>query len=81
MNGIVSAPRFYFTHTVDLPNLAHKLVKVAYPRKLTVVLSHDEATRHSPGHDDLPQASACVVGRLRSRPACLALGDRRGTAQ
>ena len=45
MNAIVSALRFFFTHTVDRPDLARKLVKVTYPRKLPVVLSPDEVAR------------------------------------
>jgi site-specific recombinase XerD len=53
MNGIVSALRFFFTHTVDRPDLARKLVKVTYPRKLPVVLSRDEAAR-------LLQATTCL---------------------
>lgn len=45
MNGIVSALRFFFTHTVDRPDLARKLVRVTHPRKLPVVLSPDEVAR------------------------------------
>lgn len=45
MNSIVSALRFFFTHTVDRPDLARKLVRVRYPRKLPVVLSRDEVAR------------------------------------
>ncbi|MDQ3558950.1 MAG: phage integrase N-terminal SAM-like domain-containing protein, partial [Pseudomonadota bacterium] len=37
MNSIVAALRFFFTHTVDRPDLARKLFRVAYPRKLPVV--------------------------------------------
>lgn len=45
MNSIVSALRFFFTHTVDRPDLARKLVRLAHPRKLPVVLSRDEVAR------------------------------------
>src|SRR4029077_1304879 len=45
MNSIVSALRFFFTHTLDRPDLARKLVRVANPRKLPVVLSRDEVAR------------------------------------
>ena len=45
MNSIVSALRFFFTHTVDRPDLARKLVRMAHPRKLPVVLSRDEVAR------------------------------------
>jgi site-specific recombinase XerD len=45
MNSIVSALRFFFTHTLDRPDLARKLVRVRHPRKLPVVLSRDEVAR------------------------------------
>lgn len=45
MNSIVSALRFFFTHTLDRPDLARKLVRVKHPRKLPVVLSRDEVAR------------------------------------
>ena len=45
MNSIVSALRFFFTHTVDRPDLARRLVRLAHPRNLPVVLSRDEVAR------------------------------------
>src|SRR5271168_358900 len=45
MNSIVSALRFFFTHTVDRPDLARKLVRVKHARKLPMVLSRDEVAR------------------------------------
>src|SRR5665213_542883 len=45
MNSIVAALRFFFTHTLDRPELARKLFRVTYPRKLPVVLSPDEFAR------------------------------------
>jgi site-specific recombinase XerD len=45
MNSIVAALRFFFTHTLDRPDLARKLIRMAYPRKLPVVLSRDEVAR------------------------------------
>ena len=45
MNSIVSALRFLFTHTLDRPDLARKLVRVASPRNLPMVLSRDEVVR------------------------------------
>lgn len=39
MNTIVSALRFFFTQTLDRPDLARKLVRMHYARKLPVVLS------------------------------------------
>src|SRR6202166_1926572 len=45
MNSIVSALRFFFTHTIDRPDLARKAIRVAHPRNLPVVLSRDEGAR------------------------------------
>jgi site-specific recombinase XerD len=45
MNSIVSALRFFFTHTLDRPDLARRLVRLAHPRRLPVVLSRDEVAR------------------------------------
>ena len=45
VNRIVSALRFFFTQTVDRPDLARKLVRLAHPRRLPVVLSRDEVAR------------------------------------
>ena len=45
MNSIVSALRFFFTHTLDRPDLARKLVRRDHPRKLPVVLSREEVAR------------------------------------
>ena len=43
--GKVSARRFFFTHALDRPDLARRLVRLAYPRTLPVVLSHAEVAR------------------------------------
>lgn len=45
MNSIVSALRFFFTQTLDRPDLARKLVRTGHIRKLPVVLSPDEVAR------------------------------------
>ena len=45
MNSIVSALRFFFTQTLDRPDLARRLIRLAHPRKLPVVLSRDEVAR------------------------------------
>lgn len=45
MNSVVSALRFFFTQTLDRPDLARKLVRVSRPRNLPVVLSRDEVAR------------------------------------
>src|SRR4051794_36345348 len=48
MNSIVSALRFFFTSTLDRPDLARRLVRVAHPRTLPVVLSREEWCDCSP---------------------------------
>jgi integrase/recombinase XerD len=53
MNSIVAALRFFSTQTLDRPDLARKLFRVTYPRKLPVVLSPDEVAR-------LLQATTCL---------------------
>ena len=45
MNSAVAALRFFFNHTADRPDLARKLIRLRYPRKLPIVLSPDEAAR------------------------------------
>lgn len=45
MNSVVSALRFFFTQTLDRPDLARRLVRAKHPRKLPVVLSRDEVAR------------------------------------
>ncbi len=45
MNAIVSALRFFFTQTLDRPDLARKLVRMRHERELPVVLSRDEVAR------------------------------------
>ena len=45
MNSIVAALRFFFTHTLDRPDLARRLVRLKHMRKLPVVLSRDEVIR------------------------------------
>ena len=45
MNSIVSALRFFFTMTLDRPDLARRLVRVTHPRKMPAVLSPDEVGR------------------------------------
>ena len=45
MNSIVSALRFLFIHTLDRPDLARRLVRLAHRRNLPGVLSRDEVAR------------------------------------
>jgi site-specific recombinase XerD len=53
MNSIVAALRFFFTYTIDRPDLARRLHRVKHFRKLPVVLSPDEVAR-------LLQATSCL---------------------
>ena len=45
MNSIVAALRFFFTHTLDRPELARKLVRTAHARKIPAVLTLGEVKR------------------------------------
>jgi integrase/recombinase XerD len=45
MNSHVAALRFFFTTTLDRPDLSRRLVRVSYPRRLPMVLSPDEVAR------------------------------------
>lgn len=42
MNSTVAALRFFFTTTLDRPELSRKLIRIASSRKLPVVLSPEE---------------------------------------
>jgi integrase/recombinase XerD len=45
MNGKVAALRFFFTQTLDRPDLSRKLIRLRYPRKLPSVLSAEEVAK------------------------------------
>ena len=45
MNMMVSALRFFFTQTLDRPDLSRKLVRTRYQRKIPTVLSMEEVKR------------------------------------
>lgn len=64
MNSIVSALRFFFTQTLDRPDLARRLVRLSHPRKLPVVLSRDEVARLLNATTCLKHQAALSVGRL-----------------
>lgn len=53
MNSIVAALRFFFTHTLDRPELARKLVRTSHMRKIPVVLTMEEMKR-------LLEATTCL---------------------
>src|SRR3954452_20123984 len=44
INSAVSALRFFFTVTLDRPELARRLTVVPYPRRIPAVLSVEEVT-------------------------------------
>ena len=56
MNSHVAALRFFFTTTIDRPDLSRRLVRTPYPRKLPTVLSPDEVAR-------LLAATTCIKHR------------------
>ena len=56
MNSRVAGLRFFFTTTLDRPDLSRKLLRVSYPRKLSMVLSPDEVAR-------LLGATTCIKHR------------------
>ena len=66
-NRIVSALRFFFTHTVDRPDLARKLVRFSHPRTLPVVLS---PTRSRACSMPPPASSTRPHSRSPMAPAC-----------
>lgn len=45
INGSVAALRFFFTVTLDRPDMARHLVFVREPRRIPIVLSLEEVTR------------------------------------
>jgi integrase/recombinase XerD len=79
MNSIVAALRFFFNHTIDRPDLARKLVRVAYPRTLPVVLSRDEVARLLDATTCLKHQAALSVaygaGLRVSEVSALKVGD------
>jgi integrase/recombinase XerD len=56
MNSHVAGLRFFFTTTIDRPDLSRKLLRVPYPRKLPMVLSPEEVAR-------LLGATTCIKHR------------------
>ena len=74
MNSIVSALRFFFTQTIDRPDLARKLVRAAHPRNLPVVLSRDEVARLL---NATTRSSIRPPSRSLTAPACAWPRSRR----
>jgi integrase/recombinase XerD len=79
MNSIVSALRFFFTQTLDRPDLARRLVRVTHPRKAPVVLSTDEVGRLLNATTRLKHGAALSVaygaGLRVAEVSCLKVSD------
>src|SRR3954447_21749210 len=79
INTSVSALRFFFTVTVDRPDLSRRLVIVRYPRKLPNVLSVEEVRRlleAAPGPKYKAALGTAYGAGLRvSEVTALKLGD------
>ena len=72
INSAVSALRFFFTVTLDRPDLARRLTVVPYPRRIPAVLSVEEVTlllrrhrrRSTRRRSPLPTAPGCASRKL-----------------
>jgi integrase/recombinase XerD len=79
INCSVSALRFFFTVTLDRPDLSRQFVLVRYPSKLPTVLSVEEVGRlpelaPGPKYRAAP-GTACGAGLRVSEVAALKVGD------
>ena len=68
INCSISALRFFFTVTLDRPDLSRRLVLARYQRKAPSVLSVEEVGRLL---DCRPQVQGDTRRRLRRGPACV----------
>jgi site-specific recombinase XerD len=79
MNSTVAALRFFFTYTLDRPEISRKLIRLRYARKLPTVLSADEVARLLAAAKCLKHRAALSVaygGGLRvAEVASLKMGD------
>ena len=79
MNSTVSALRFFFTTTLDRPEMARHLALVPQPRKLPIVLDQDEVVRLLERADGARNKAALAVaygaGLRVSEVASLKLSD------
>ena len=84
INGSVAALRFFFTVTLDRPELARHLTFVREPRKIPVVLSPEEVARlleAAPGPKYTAALSAAYAAGLRvSEVVALKVSDSRGAS-
>jgi len=84
INSSVSALRFFFTVTLDRPDLARRLTVVRQPRRLPAVLSVEEITlllQAAPGPKykaAFATAGACPSEGRGRRAACLRGGRAQG---
>ena len=84
INSSVSALRFFFTVTLDRPDLARRLTVVRQPRRLPAVLSVEEITlllHAAPGPKykaAFATAGACPSEGRGRRAACLRGGRAQG---
>jgi site-specific recombinase XerD len=78
INSAVSALRFFFTVTLDRPDLARRLTVVRQPRRLPPVLSVEEVTlllQAAPGPKKAALATAYGAGLRVSEVVALKVGD------
>jgi site-specific recombinase XerD len=79
LNSHVAALRFFFTTTMDRPDLSRRLVRVSYPRKLPTVLSLDEVARLLAAMTCIKHRAAVAVaygaGLRVAEVAALKIGD------
>jgi integrase/recombinase XerD len=79
MNSTVASLRFFFTHTLDRPDLSRKLIRLRYPRKLPSVLSAEEVARLLAAAKCLKHRAALAVaygaGLRVAEVASLKVGD------
>jgi len=79
MNCTVAALRFFFTYTLDRPDLSRKLIRIPYPRKLPMVLAPDEVARLLAATTCLKHRAALSVaygaGLRVAEVASLKMGD------
>src|SRR5262249_2185011 len=69
INSAVSALRFFFTVTLDRPDLARRLTVVPYPRRIPTVLSVEEVRLLQAA--SAPEVQGGIRHRLRRRAARL----------
>jgi len=79
MNSTVAALRFFFTYTLDRPEISRKLIRLRYARKLPTVLSADEVARLLAATKSLKHRAALSVaygaGLRVAEVASLRMGD------